>query len=320
SFDLTVRDTVRGTVKVYHNPVTANHGCLGADTSGFAAATAPTTKAAEVAEVSTLTLMAQTTGHPFEITLQATDPRTGKTGAGQAIPQNDLFGYFTIPTLVPTNPGSPLVPEVFVKMLDARAIPGQDFWFFNGELSDLSFDLTVRDTVRGTVKVYHNPVTANHGCLGADTSGFASGTTPTPTHVTTSGATATRTPSSSATSPTPTRTRTPTPVTTAATPTPNLTPTAGAGAPVITEIDLQQTPLHPGNKIDFYGMNFNTSSIFDLRQGGVVKATLTNPTAIGSNGVEVTVPSNVVTGTYAGCVSRAEGTACGPANIPISNP
>lgn len=67
-------------------------------------------------------------------------------------------------------------------------------------------------------------------------------------------------------------------------------------------------------------MNFNTSSIFDLRQGGVVKATLTNPTAIGSNGVEVTVPSNVVTGTYAGCVSRAEGTACGPANIPISNP
>ncbi|HTO89419.1 MAG TPA: PKD domain-containing protein, partial [Thermoanaerobaculia bacterium] len=100
--------------------------------SGPGGGTATTTMGIDVADAGTLTLMAQTTGHPFEITLQATDPRTGNSGAGQAIPQNDLFGYFTIPTLVPTNPGSPLVPEVFVKMLDARAIPGQDFWFFNG--------------------------------------------------------------------------------------------------------------------------------------------------------------------------------------------
>jgi PKD repeat protein len=138
-----------------------------------------TTSMIEVAQEGTLRLLSQT-GHAFEVTLEATDPRTGNTGVGEAIPQNDVFGYFTIPALVPTNPGAPLVPEVFVKMLDARAI-GQDFWLFWGGLTDLQYTLTVRDTVTGTTKVKHNPVTDSITCLGADTSGFAAASAPSPT-------------------------------------------------------------------------------------------------------------------------------------------
>ena len=134
----------------------------------------------QVAQEDTLVLLAAD-GHEFDVTLQATDPRTGNQGVGQAVPQNDVFGYFTIPALVPRPPGAPLVPEVFVKMLDARAI-GQDFWVFWGGLTDLTYTLTVTDTVRGTVKQYHNPVTDSVVCLGADTAGFAQAqATPTPT-------------------------------------------------------------------------------------------------------------------------------------------
>jgi len=135
-----------------------------------------------VSEEDTLRLVAS---HGFEVTLEARDPRTGNTGAGLAIPQNDVFGYFTIPTLVPT--AGPLVPEVFVKILDATAI-GQNYWVFWGGLTDLEYTLRVKETSTGSTKEYHNPVTGSPSCLGADTSGFGnlptatpSGTTPTPT-------------------------------------------------------------------------------------------------------------------------------------------
>jgi PKD repeat protein len=160
--------------------------------------TTQTTQTVEVAQEDTLRLLVQA-GHTFEVTLSARDPRTGNQGDGQAVPQNDVFGFFTIPALVPIAPGAPLVPEVFVKMLDARPIPGQDFWFFWGGLTDLEYTMTVKDTVRGTVKVYHNPVTGSPACLGADTSGFASAATPT------------RTATGAAPTATPTKTPTPTP-------------------------------------------------------------------------------------------------------------
>ena len=138
----------------------------------------------QVVNSTTLRLMANT-GNPFDITLHARDPRTGNEGEGEAIPQNDVFGYFTIPSLVPISPGAPLVPEVFVKMLDARAIQGQDFWLFWGGLTDLEYTLTVTDTVRGTFKTKTNPARppgqGTNDCLGADTGGFAEGNTPTPT-------------------------------------------------------------------------------------------------------------------------------------------
>jgi PKD repeat protein len=153
--------------------------------------TTQTTTMVEVVQAGTLRLLSQA-GHAFDVTLEARDPRTGNTGVGEAIPQNDVFGYFTIPALVPTNPGAPLVPEVFVKMLDARPI-GQGFWVFWGGLTDLEYTLTIRDTVTGATKVKHNPVTDSQVCLGADTGGFPSLATPTPTR-TPPAATPTRTP------------------------------------------------------------------------------------------------------------------------------
>jgi PKD repeat protein len=138
--------------------------------------------------------------HRFDVTLEARDPETGNTGVGKAIPQSDAFGYFTIPTLVPT-PG-PLVPEVFVKILDATAI-GQDYWVFWGGLTKLEYTLRVTQTSTGRTKQYHNPVTGSPACLGADTSGFGASPTVTPTGLPPT-ATRTKTP------PRPTSTRTPT--------------------------------------------------------------------------------------------------------------
>jgi len=136
----------------------------------------------DVSPEDTLRLLAGA-GHSFDVTLVATNQHAAGNpqGVGKAIPQNDVYGFFTLPTLVPEAPGAPLVPEVFVKMLDARAIPGQDFWLFWGQLSDLGFALQVKDNVTGAIKIKGNPATDNPICLGSDTSGFENVATPTPT-------------------------------------------------------------------------------------------------------------------------------------------
>jgi PKD repeat protein len=129
-----------------------------------------TTLTVEVLAASTLRLLSQT-GHPFDVTLSVTDPRTGDDGVGQAVPQNDVFGYFTAPTLSPTVPGAPATPEVFVKMQDARD-SGGDFWVFWGGLTELTYTLTIRDTVTGATKVKNYSAADRPACEGADTSGF----------------------------------------------------------------------------------------------------------------------------------------------------
>lgn len=142
----------------------------------------------------------------FTVKLIATNQHNGNVqGAGQAIPQNDLFGYFSLPSLT----GSPDNPEVFVKILDGRGINGQ-FWVFYGHLTDLIYDITVTEVATGFVKTYHKDPGNSPG--GFDTSGFDLAPT----------ATATSTPT-----PTPTPTRTPTPT---------LTPTASASATRIVNV------------------------------------------------------------------------------------
>jgi PKD repeat protein len=130
--------------------------------------------------------------HPFTITLTATDQRTGNTGPGQAIPQSDLFGFFSIPALT-SNPEN---PEVFVKILDGTTINGE-YWVFYGHLTDLIYDLTVTEKATGVVKTYHKD--AGNALGGFDTSGFHLTPTPPP-------ATATPTPAPPAATPTPTPT------------------------------------------------------------------------------------------------------------------
>ncbi|HVT03220.1 MAG TPA: trypsin-like peptidase domain-containing protein [Thermoanaerobaculia bacterium] len=101
----------------------------------------------------------------FKVSLSARDQRTGTTAIGQAIPQNEIVGYFSLPalTMQPKN------PEVFVKILDGRAITGK-YWLFYGGLTDVGFTLTVTDTATASVRTYTK--TPGSLCGGADTSAF----------------------------------------------------------------------------------------------------------------------------------------------------
>ena len=114
--------------------------------------------------------------HPFVVKLTATNQHNNNVqGAGQAIPQSDLFGYFSFPSLT-NNPSN---PEVFIKILDGRPINGQ-YWVFYGHLTDLIYDLSVTEVATGIVKNYHKDAGAQ-AAGNADTSGFiAASPTPTP--------------------------------------------------------------------------------------------------------------------------------------------
>ena len=110
-------------------------------------------------------------GHSFCLSLSAKDPRTGNTGPGVAIPQNGVFGYFSIPALT-FNPSN---PEVFVKILDGRTINGS-FWIFYGGLTDLEYTITVTDFDTGAIKNYTKP--GGSSCGGFDTALFPGVTSP----------------------------------------------------------------------------------------------------------------------------------------------
>ena len=110
----------------------------------------------------------------FTVKLIATNQHNGNVqGAGRAIPQNDLFGYFSLPSLG-LDPGN---PEVFVKILDGRGVNGE-YWVFYGHLTDLIYDLTVTEVATGLVKTYHKNA-GSQAPGDADTSGFHPTATPT---------------------------------------------------------------------------------------------------------------------------------------------
>jgi hypothetical protein len=109
--------------------------------------------------------------HSFNVTLIATNQHNGNVqGAGVALPQTDVFGYFSFPSITndPTN------PEVFVKILDARTVNG-NFWVFFGHLTDLIYDLTVTENATGRTKTYHKDAGVTPG--GAFTTDFPSSAT-----------------------------------------------------------------------------------------------------------------------------------------------
>ncbi len=112
--------------------------------------------------------------HSFDVTLSAIDPRTGATGLGVVLGQNDVYGYFALPSLS-GNAGN---PEVIVKMVDASAI-GQNYWVFYASMTDLDFTIAVKENATGIVKTYAADPAHPSGQF--DTSGFASSPPPTPT-------------------------------------------------------------------------------------------------------------------------------------------
>jgi PKD repeat protein len=183
-YTFTVKENATGNVKRYHKAPGSSGG--GFDTAGFASppnspieappcsAVVPGTTALPGAFDSNHTLTLNS-AHSFDVTLTATDQRTGRVGTGLAIPQNDHFGYFSIPDLTndPTN------PEVFVKVLDGTPVNG-NFWNFYGGLTDLDYTISIKENATGLVKTYHKP--GGTACGGFDTSGYhAAGPTPTPT-------------------------------------------------------------------------------------------------------------------------------------------
>lgn len=136
---------------------------------------ASATMAVTVTPASVLRLNA---AHTFDLTLSAHDPRTGNTGSGTVIGQNDVYGYFSIPT-VSGNAGN---PEVIVKMVDASSI-GLSYWVFYGCMTDLEYTLTVTENATGIVKTYSKDL--GKPCGQFDTSGFLPTPTPTQTPIAT---------------------------------------------------------------------------------------------------------------------------------------
>ena len=85
----------------------------------------------------------------FEVEVEYRNQFDGGTvGAGQSVPLTDETGLFWF--FEPSN------IELVVKMLDGVDANGR-FWVFFGSLTNLEFTLTVRDTVTGIVREYHNP-------------------------------------------------------------------------------------------------------------------------------------------------------------------
>lgn len=84
----------------------------------------------------------------FEVTVAWRDPFNGGSGVGTPVPltgDTGAFWFFDAENL-----------EMMVKVLDGRVINGH-FWVFYGSLTNVEFDLTVRDRQTGAVRVYTNP-------------------------------------------------------------------------------------------------------------------------------------------------------------------
>lgn len=119
-----------------------------------------------VGATSTLELLGR-----FQVSLIATDPRTGRQTAGFPVPLNNAAGYFSLPELT----GFASFPEVMVKMADATGTPslGGTFWFFHAPMTDLHYTLIVTDLTNRRVRTYENAGGgAGQLCGGVDTSAF----------------------------------------------------------------------------------------------------------------------------------------------------
>jgi hypothetical protein len=103
-------------------------------------------------------------GSRFRVDLIALDVFRGGTFAAQAIPGDDRFGSFAFPPLT----GDATLPEVFVKIVDATALPGQGHWVSFSSMSSVAFLLTITDTVTGLSREY----LSNNFCGQADVGAF----------------------------------------------------------------------------------------------------------------------------------------------------
>jgi photosystem II stability/assembly factor-like uncharacterized protein len=164
-YSLTVTDTVTGEQQFYARDFYAFCGGVDAPFGQNESATERQTTPAAAGGTAVPLL-----GGRFSVTLEARDPHSGQAVSGVPMSSGDRFGFFSLPDLT----GDPQFPEVVVKMIDARAIEG-NFWFFYTGLTSLDYTLTVRDSVTGAVRTY---VSTTPFCGGADTHAFTSSLNP----------------------------------------------------------------------------------------------------------------------------------------------
>ncbi|MEA2605175.1 MAG: large repetitive protein [Acidobacteriota bacterium] len=162
-YTLTVTDTFTGQEWTDHNPpfqfasradVRAFHDLplFPGGVTAPAVVTNPAPALANEPLVGCLTLadpssLCLASGH-FQVSVEMTDPRTGLTGPGRAVPltsDTGAFWFFSDSNL-----------ELMVKVLDGRAVNGK-LWVFYGGLSDVEYTITVRRPETGEVRTYHNP-------------------------------------------------------------------------------------------------------------------------------------------------------------------
>ena len=169
---VTVTDTATGARKTYHNE--QGSLCGFPDVTGFAKSASAAPLRALAIDVDTLGPTAEGAAGPcapgslcllggrFEVTSSWRIPG-GQTGVGTAVPlagdTSGLFWFF----------GSGNI-ELVVKALDGKALTGH-YWIFYGALSDVEYDIRVRDTVTGAEKTYHNA--QGNFCGDSDTVAFA---------------------------------------------------------------------------------------------------------------------------------------------------
>ena len=99
----------------------------------------------------------------FAVEVDWTDFQGGK-GTGRPVQVTRDTGYFWF--FDPSN------IELILKILDARAI-NDAFWIYFGALSNVEYEITVRDTLTGAAKLYRNPA-GNFASVG-DTEGLPGG-------------------------------------------------------------------------------------------------------------------------------------------------
>jgi hypothetical protein len=89
--------------------------------------------------------------------------------------------------------------------------------------------------------------------------------------------------------------------------------------PVVNEIQPSSEVV--GGMLIVIGTHFNETATIDLRQGSVVKATLTNVILASDDPAKIqinaTIPPGTPKGKYQLCVTNAAGTGCGPALIEV---
>lgn len=103
-------------------------------------------------------------GGRFEVEVEWRDQHGGGSGVGSPRVATDESGYFTF--FHPDN------VELVVKILDGRSVNGH-FWVFYGALSDVGYDIRVRDTATGALRTFRNA--AGEICGQGATTAFPAG-------------------------------------------------------------------------------------------------------------------------------------------------